>query len=64
MTLKDYLAAAGETTDAFADRVGASPGMIHKIVYRTRQPSLTLAARIEEATGGKVTPLDMLLVAA
>lgn len=64
MTLKDYLTEASETIDAFAKRVEASPGMIHKIVYRQRQPSLSLAARIEAATEGKVTPLDMLLVAA
>lgn len=64
MTLKDYLTDAKETIEAFAERVEASPGMIHKIVYRQRQPSLTLAARIEKETGGKVTPLDMLLVAA
>ena len=61
MQLKEYLAGAGLTIDAFAESVGASPGMIHKIVYRTRQPSLTLAAEIERASEGKVGALDMLL---
>lgn len=61
MTLKDYLAKQPETIEAFAARVKASTGMIHKIVYGTRQPSLSLAAAIQQATDGKVTPLDMLL---
>ena len=61
MTLKDYLAAEDETTEAFAARVLASTGMIHKIVYGTRQPSLPLAAKITEATGGAVQTVDMLL---
>ena len=64
MTLKDYLSRENETIDAFARRVDASTGMIHKIVYGQRQPSLTLAARIQDASGGNVTPLDMLRVAA
>lgn len=61
MTLKDYLASQSETIEAFAAKVEASPGMIHKIVYATRQPSLPLAAKIETATSGKVKVLDMLL---
>ncbi|NIJ24808.1 hypothetical protein [Sphingomonas japonica] len=61
MTLKDYLAQQSETIEAFAARVEASSGMIHKIVYGSRQPSLELASRIAVETGGKVQPLDMLI---
>ena len=61
MLLKAYLAREDETVEAFAARVNASAGMIHKIVYGTRQPSLSLAAAIERETKGDVGALDMLL---
>lgn len=61
MTLKAYLKERGESIEAFAARAGSSPGAIHKIVYGQRQPSLSLAAKIEAATDGAVTPLDMLI---
>lgn len=60
MTLSDYLAAAGETPNDFADRLGEARTTIRKIVYRTRQPSLQLAVKIVDATGGKVAHADLI----
>ena len=61
MTLQEFLKSNGETVAGFADRIGASTTAIRKITYGQRQPSLNLAIRITNATGGKVTSADMAL---
>lgn len=60
MTLLDYLNASGETANEFADRIIEARTTIRKIVYRTRQPSLQLAVKIVDATGGKVAHVDLI----
>lgn len=63
MKLLDHLKATGETVDVFAERLGEPLSTIRKIAYRQRQPSLPLAVKIETATAGAVTGVDMLLAA-
>jgi putative transcriptional regulator len=63
MTLLDYLKTTGETVSAFAGRINEAENTIKKIAYRQRQPSLVLAVKISEATGGEVTEADMVLTA-
>ncbi len=64
MRLIDHLKETGETVDDFAARLCEARSTIRKIVYGQRQPSLPLAVKIEQATGGKVTGSDMVLEAA
>ncbi len=61
MTLLDHLKATEEKVEAFAARIGEPLSTIRKIAYRQRQPSLPLAVKIEQATGGAVTGSDMVL---
>jgi len=61
MQLLDHLKATEETVAAFALRIGEPFSTIRKIAYQQRQPSLTLAVKIERATKGKVTGADMLV---
>lgn len=56
-----YLKDRRETVPDFAARIGEPVGTIHKIAYRQRQPSLTLALKISDATAGEVEPADMAL---
>lgn len=64
MKLIDYLRSAEKTVAAFALELGESENTIRKIVYGQRQPSLPLAVKIAEATGGAVEAADMLQDAA
>lgn len=64
MKLLDHLKATDESVDAFAVRLGEATSTIRKIAYRQRQPSLPLAVKIEQATGGAVAASDMILEAA
>lgn len=64
MKLLDHLKATDESVDAFAVRLGEAASTIRKIAYRQRQPSLPLAVKIEQATGGAVAASDMILEAA
>ncbi len=63
MTLLEHLAETKESVAAFADRLGVARNTIRKIAYRQRQPSLELAVRISNATGGKVSEADMVIPA-
>ena len=63
MTLLDHLKATGESISDFAARIGEAENTIKKIAYRQRQPSLPLAVKISEATGGAVRELDMVIAA-
>lgn len=57
--LKKYLADAGVKKSQFAKDVGVSPGRISQILNDPDQrPSRELIAKIEKATGGKVTFQD------
>lgn len=61
MTLLDHLKASGESIGDFASRIGEAENTIRKIAYRQRQPSLPLAVKISEATGGQVQAPDMVI---
>lgn len=61
MTLLDHLKATGESISDFAARIGEAENTIKKIAYRQRQPSLPLAVKISEATGGAVREPDMVI---
>lgn len=64
MKLIDYLKGNGETVSDFAARAEEPENTIRKIVYGQRQPSLPLAVKISELTGGAVTEAELLLPAA
>jgi transcriptional regulator with XRE-family HTH domain len=63
MTLHDYLkaekAACGLTLEAFAARCGLDVSHLHNIKTKRRVPSMAMAVRIRDATGGKVTLDDL-----
>ena len=63
MTLQDHLKDTNQTVADFAARIGEPENTIRKIVYRQRQPSLPLAVKITDATGGAVTAADMVVQA-
>jgi len=62
MKLIDFMREQKLTDAAMAALVGSvSAHGIRKVKYGERSPSLSLAIRIENATGGKVTPADLLM---
>jgi hypothetical protein len=52
--LSRYLARSKLSYPAFAEKVGADRARIHRCARGERNPSLSLAVAIEEATGGAV----------
>jgi transcriptional regulator with XRE-family HTH domain len=64
MKLIDHLKERGETVADFAKRTGEAESTIRKIVYGQRQPSLPLAVKISEFTGGAVTEADLVVQSA
>lgn len=56
ITLETYLTQNRIRQADFAATVRASQATISKLINRTVSPSLDLALRIEEATGGQVPP--------
>ena len=63
MKLLDYLKDRNETVSDFASRLGEAENTVRKIVYGQRQPSLPLAVKISEITGGEVSPGDLIKAA-
>lgn len=61
MKLIDYLKDREESVSDFAARIGEADNTIRKIVYGQRQPSLPLAVKISDATGGATTPGEMVI---
>lgn len=61
MKLLDYLQDQKIPVSEFAARVGVADNTIRKIVYGQRQPSLPLAVKISEATGGKTAPGELVV---
>lgn len=61
MQLMAYLKERKIGVPEFARTIKEPVGTIHKIAYRQRQPSLTLALKISEATEHEVAPADMAL---
>jgi transcriptional regulator with XRE-family HTH domain len=60
MTLSEFLTDAELKPSVFAERLGVAPSTITRLLKRERKPGLDLAIRISDATGGKVTPQDIL----
>lgn len=60
MKLIDHIRLSGKTVTGFASEIGVADTTIRKIVYNQRQPSLTLAVKISQATGGAVTEADLM----
>lgn len=60
MRLADYLKEEGLTLKAFATRVPTTEATVSRIAARKLWPSLQMAARIEDASGGKVTMRELL----
>lgn len=64
MMLLDHLKQTGTSVADFAASLGEAENTIRKIAYGQRQPSLPLAIKISNATGGAVPPADLCLPAA
>lgn len=60
MNLKEYLEEHRLTYREFAEKLGIRLQSLQGVVYGTRKPSLDLAVKIEELTGGEITPKDLL----
>lgn len=60
MLLKDFMRAEGLTDAELADKIGGISSFgVRKLRFRSRGPSIRVAARIEEITGGRVGSSDM-----
>jgi len=60
MTLEKYLKKNKITLTDFSKDTQISLSMISRIISRNRRPSPQKALRIENATGGKVSRLELL----
>lgn len=63
MRLKNYLFANQMPINHMAKKVGVHPGYLSKILNERLIPSMKLCKKIEEATEGKVTTLELLQLA-
>lgn len=59
MRLHAYLKDQRITAEKFAEMVGASPSGVRKWLYDDRTPRPDMMLKIQEVTGGKVTPIDL-----
>lgn len=58
--LREWRTKHGLTQGALADRLDVEASHISMIEREIKRPSMTLAARIQEITGGEITPNDFL----
>lgn len=58
MNLSQYLEQSTQSATELATAVGCETSTITRIIRGERRPSINLAARIERATGGKVSIKD------
>jgi transcriptional regulator with XRE-family HTH domain len=58
--LDEYLFKTKTTKTAFAERLGISRGYLQHILSGIKNPSVKLAKKIEEITGGKVSKEEIL----
>jgi transcriptional regulator with XRE-family HTH domain len=58
--LQTYLAKTGTTQAALAAEVGISRGHMSEIASGEKTPSLPVAARIEQVTGGLVKAISLI----
>lgn len=60
MNLADYLRTTSQRASDLAAAVGCETSTITRFLRGERTPSLDIALRIQQATGGEVTPHDLL----
>lgn len=60
MHLREYLDQERMTYREFAEKIGIHIQSAKNIAYGSRKPGLKLALQIEEFTGGKVTPRELM----
>uniref|UniRef100_UPI00345C561D helix-turn-helix transcriptional regulator n=1 Tax=Roseovarius sp. BRH_c41 TaxID=1629709 RepID=UPI00345C561D len=60
MNLDTYLKSVKCTQRQFAAKLNVSPSYLNEIVKGTKSPSLSLAIRIENETGGEVAVASLL----
>ena len=60
MELREYLKTSKRSRRALSDSIGVHYMHLSNIIRGARRPSPSLALRIEEATGGQVTRLELL----
>lgn len=60
MKLDAYLFRTKTTKKDFAEKIGISRGYLQHILSRIKNPSVKLAKKIEEATGGRVSKEEVL----
>jgi DNA-binding transcriptional regulator YdaS (Cro superfamily) len=60
MDIQEYLQIENLNQITFARRLGVSKSTITLLMQGARRPSPTLALRIEQATGGAVTRMELL----
>ena len=60
MTLSEYIGEVGITTITLAVKLGVSQPFVSQLATGRRRPSPEVAKRISEATGGKVTVMELL----
>lgn len=61
MTLSEYLVAEGMKASQFAERLGMPASTILRIISGQREARIGTAAKIVEATGGKVGFADLVI---
>ena len=60
MKLTEYLKEIGIPLTVFARRIGVSTATIHNLVREKRDPRLSIAVKIEDATKNRVTCRELL----
>jgi len=60
MEIIEYLTAQGITLNEFAERCGLKQSLASQYKNRRKRPSPEKALRIEEATGGAVSRMELL----
>lgn len=60
MKLKEYLKEHDDTAARFARKVGVTPAVICNLINKKKDTYLSVALKIEEASGGAVKPKDLI----
>lgn len=60
MNLKTYLKKTGTTTAMLAAKIAVAQSYVSQLALMNRRPSPDLALKIEQATNGEVTRMELL----
>lgn len=60
MNLREYIDTSGVRQSVLAEKASCSQALISQICTGKRRPSPDIAKSISEATGGKVTAMELL----